>query len=228
MLPERPLLPGDLLRDPARRRRRGADERAAEGARGRLLPRGPGRQARCSPGATSPRRPRRAPRRPAPRCILVKPGEFEKLLAEQEPDTRGGRPGGRGHRRDPLHVAAPPASRRAPSSRTRTCTRTAPGVSEKLGELSDEDVLLGALPLFHSFGQTCTMNSAVCVGATVTMLPRFDPDKALEIIERDKVTHLPGRPDDVQRDAALRVGRRRGLLLAAHLHVGRRGDARPS
>jgi long-chain acyl-CoA synthetase len=55
-------------------------------------------------------------------------------------------------------------------------------------------VLLGALPLFHSFGQTCTMNSAVFVGATVTMLPRFDPDKALEIIERDKVTIFQGVP----------------------------------
>jgi long-chain acyl-CoA synthetase len=57
-----------------------------------------------------------------------------------------------------------------------------------------EDVLLGALPLFHSFGQTCTMNSAVSVGATVTMLPRFDPDKALQIIERDRVTIFQGVP----------------------------------
>ena len=55
-------------------------------------------------------------------------------------------------------------------------------------------MLLGALPLFHSFGQTCTMNSAVSVGATVTMLPRFDPDKALEIIERDRVTIFQGVP----------------------------------
>ena len=56
------------------------------------------------------------------------------------------------------------------------------------------EVLLGALPLFHSFGQTCTMNGAVCSGATVTMLPRFDPEKALEIIERDSVTVFQGVP----------------------------------
>ena len=55
-------------------------------------------------------------------------------------------------------------------------------------------MLLGALPLFHSFGQTCTMNGAVCSGATVTMLPRFDPEKALEIIERDRVTVFQGVP----------------------------------
>src|ERR671938_161118 len=60
--------------------------------------------------------------------------------------------------------------------------------------MSADDVLLGALPLFHSFGQTCTMNSAVSVGSMVTMLPRFDPEKALEIIERDKVTLFQGVP----------------------------------
>jgi long-chain acyl-CoA synthetase len=63
-----------------------------------------------------------------------------------------------------------------------------------LGEFSEKDVLLGALPLFHSFGQTCTMNSAVATGACVTMLPRFDPEKALEIIERDEVTVFQGVP----------------------------------
>ena len=80
--PERPVLPDRLLRRPARGRRRRADERAAQGARGEVLPRGLRRRSWCSPGTTSPRRPRRAPRRPAPRSILVKPGEFEKLLGD--------------------------------------------------------------------------------------------------------------------------------------------------
>ena len=48
-----------------------------------------------------------------------------------------------------------------------------------------EDVILGSLPLFHSFGQTCSLNAGVRAGATLSMLPRFDPVKALEIIERD-------------------------------------------
>jgi long-chain acyl-CoA synthetase len=72
----------------------------------------------------------------------------------------------------------------------RNCTATA----GKLAGFSERDVLLGALPLFHSFGQTCTMNSAVATGATVTMLPRFDPEKALEILERDRVTVFQGVP----------------------------------
>ena len=37
-------------------------------------------------------------------------------------------------------------------------------VARTLGELSSDDVALGALPLFHSFGQTCTMNAAVALG----------------------------------------------------------------
>ena len=53
-----------------------------------------------------------------------------------------------------------------------------------------DDVILGALPLFHSFGQTCVLNAGVRAGATLTLLPRFDPGKALEIIERDSVTRL--------------------------------------
>ena len=37
------------------------------------------------------------------------------------------------------------------------------------------DVVLGALPLFHSFGQTCGLNAAVTAGANLVLLPRFDP-----------------------------------------------------
>ena len=65
---ERPVLPGRLLRDPARRRRRRPDERAAQGPRGRVLPADSGRQApvrlaRLRRGGRA-----RAPRRRAPRC----------------------------------------------------------------------------------------------------------------------------------------------------------------
>ena len=63
-----------------------------------------------------------------------------------------------------------------------------------LGRFEPDDVLLGALPLFHTFGQTCTMNCAVATGATVTMLARFDPEKALEVLERDGVTVFQGVP----------------------------------
>ena len=59
---------------------------------------------------------------------------------------------------------------------------------------SEQDVIFGGLPLFHIFGQTACMNVAVAVGGEITLLPRFDPAKALEIIERDGVTIFMGVP----------------------------------
>ncbi|WP_104109079.1 long-chain fatty acid--CoA ligase [Arthrobacter sp. N199823] len=67
-------------------------------------------------------------------------------------------------------------------------------VSVSLFKSRDGDVIFGGLPFFHIFGQTCALNSAVMAGAAVTLLPRFDPVKALEIIQRDKVTIFEGVP----------------------------------
>ena len=53
---------------------------------------------------------------------------------------------------------------------------------------------MGCLPLFHSFGLTCALNVTIISGATPTLLPRFDPGTALEIIGRDKVTIFEGVP----------------------------------
>ncbi len=60
--------------------------------------------------------------------------------------------------------------------------------------ISDSDVVMGCLPLFHVFGLTCGLNAAVIAGAALTLVPRFDPAKALEVIERDKVTIFEGVP----------------------------------
>jgi long-chain acyl-CoA synthetase len=65
---------------------------------------------------------------------------------------------------------------------------------EKLLGVKEDEVGLAVLPLFHSFGQTCVMNSLLYGGATLTLLPRFEPLKALEIIQRDKVTYFAGVP----------------------------------
>jgi long-chain acyl-CoA synthetase len=57
-----------------------------------------------------------------------------------------------------------------------------------------DDVILGALPLFHSFGQTCGLNTAVKVGASLALIPRFLPGDVLELVERRKVTIFEGVP----------------------------------
>jgi long-chain acyl-CoA synthetase len=57
-----------------------------------------------------------------------------------------------------------------------------------------DDVVFGGLPLFHVFGQTCGLNAAVKAGSCLTLLPRFDATKTLEILQRDKVTIFQGVP----------------------------------
>ncbi|MBB3662972.1 long-chain acyl-CoA synthetase [Prauserella sediminis] len=60
--------------------------------------------------------------------------------------------------------------------------------------LVDHDVHLLTLPLFHSFGQTVQMNAGFGSGATLVLLPRFDPAEALGLMEREKVTFFAGVP----------------------------------
>ena len=54
--------------------------------------------------------------------------------------------------------------------------------------------IVALLPLFHVFGMTCTMNFALCVGAQIILLPRFDLIQLLTTIDRKRPTILPGVP----------------------------------
>jgi long-chain acyl-CoA synthetase len=65
---------------------------------------------------------------------------------------------------------------------------------ETLLEGSPDDVIMGCLPLFHVFGLTCSLNAGVLSGALLTLIPRFDGAKALDVIERDGVTVFEGVP----------------------------------
>jgi long-chain acyl-CoA synthetase len=67
-------------------------------------------------------------------------------------------------------------------------------ISRTTLQISAGDVVLGALPLFHTFGQTVAMNASVRVGAVLTLVAKFDPGEALATIERDGVTHFYGVP----------------------------------
>jgi len=63
-----------------------------------------------------------------------------------------------------------------------------------LFEVGPGDVIMGCLPLFHVFGLTCGLNVSVASAATLTLIPRFDPAKVLDIIQRDRVTIFEGVP----------------------------------
>ncbi|UXY25689.1 long-chain-fatty-acid--CoA ligase [Streptomyces sp. HUAS TT20] len=60
--------------------------------------------------------------------------------------------------------------------------------------ITSDDVVVGCLPLFHIFGQICTMSVAVRSGASLTLIPRFDPQAVLDAIARDRATVFEGVP----------------------------------
>jgi long-chain acyl-CoA synthetase len=72
--------------------------------------------------------------------------------------------------------------------------RNALTTADTLAENTADDVIMGCLPLFHVFGLTCGLNTAVLRGSLLTLIPRFDGSKALSVIERDAVTIFEGVP----------------------------------
>ena len=98
--------------------------------------------------------------------------------------------------------------------------------AETLIEITEEDVVMGCLPLFHVFGLTCGLNAVTLKGS----MPDADPPLRRRQGARGDQARpgdgLRGRPDDVRRDAA-RPGRRRGRhVQPAHLHLRRRRRCR--
>lgn len=61
-------------------------------------------------------------------------------------------------------------------------------------EIHRDDIALAALPLFHVFGQTVSMNSHWRIGATLVLQPRFDAAAAIALMAAERVTLFHGVP----------------------------------
>ena len=61
-------------------------------------------------------------------------------------------------------------------------------------QMLESDIIMGCLPLFHVFGLVVGLNAATVVGATLALIPRFDPTAAIEVIEKERVTIMQGVP----------------------------------
>ena len=57
-----------------------------------------------------------------------------------------------------------------------------------------DDIVMGCLPLFHTFGQSVSMNSTFRVGATLLLQPRFDAPAAIELMHLEGATLFFGVP----------------------------------
>ena len=125
-------------------------------------------------------------------CIIVAPGEFEQTVGAASPNTEVA------ERDDAdtaviLYTSGTTGTPKGAELTHQNLRRNAEA-SRDLFSAGAEAVTLGALPLFHSFGQTCSMNAIVLAGGILTLIPRFDPEKALNIIERDHVNIFMGVP----------------------------------
>ncbi len=68
------------------------------------------------------------------------------------------------------------------------------GIAARLTAMTRDTVALGALPLFHSFGQTVVQNAVLLQGGAIVLIPRFDPQIALAEMSRHRVTFFAGVP----------------------------------
>ncbi|QPQ56055.1 long-chain fatty acid--CoA ligase [Allosphingosinicella flava] len=58
----------------------------------------------------------------------------------------------------------------------------------------EADRIMGALPLFHIFANTCVLNRTIHKGGEIALVPRFDAGQVLATIARVKATSFPGVP----------------------------------
>jgi len=61
-------------------------------------------------------------------------------------------------------------------------------------ELTEKDVVLSPLPLFHSYGLNLSVLSVLAVGASEHIMEKFSPQQALDLLQTGKYSVLPGVP----------------------------------
>jgi long-chain acyl-CoA synthetase len=57
-----------------------------------------------------------------------------------------------------------------------------------------QERLVAILPFFHVFGMTVTMNWALFTGSTIILVPKFQVDEFLKLLQKSKPTIFPGVP----------------------------------
>jgi long-chain acyl-CoA synthetase len=122
----------------------------------------------------------------------LSPGEFERVLARTEPaaevvDRKGD---------DTAVILYTSGTTGTPKGAEFTHSNLQSNVEVVVRMLSvgSDDVILGALPLFDAFGQTCGLNTSISSGACLALVPRFEAGRVLETIERERVTVFEAVP----------------------------------
>jgi long-chain acyl-CoA synthetase len=124
--------------------------------------------------------------------IVVTPGEFEQQLgvadAVEDVTDRDDD--------DPAVIIYTSGTTGTPKGATLMHRNLSSGaeVARDLVDAGPETVAVATLPLFHVFGMNSVMNCAVQARGLLTLVPRFEPGKVLEVIQRDHATTFAGVP----------------------------------
>ncbi len=125
-------------------------------------------------------------------CILVKPGEFEQLLAAADAvaDVADRADD------DPAVIIYTSGTTGTPkgAALAHFNLRRGAEVGRELVDAGPDSVTVATLPLFHVFGMNSIMNVTIVARGLMTLIARFDPEKVLEVIERDGATTFGGVP----------------------------------
>ncbi len=127
------------------------------------------------------------------RVIDVRPGQFEEVIGslDAEPDIASR---AAGDTAIILYTSGTTGHPKGAELTHANLNRNAQVTATTLLDLRPTDVILGCLPFFHAFGQTCCLNAAVQAGSTITLMARFDPSRALDIVASQGVTVFEGVP----------------------------------
>ncbi len=125
-------------------------------------------------------------------CILIKPGEFEETVghavAVPEVADRA--------ESDPAVIIYTSGTTGTPKGATLTHGNLRAGaeVGRDLVDAGPDSVAVATLPLFHVFGMNSIMNTTFIARGLMTLVPRFEPTRVLEVIQRDRATIFGGVP----------------------------------
>jgi long-chain acyl-CoA synthetase len=128
----------------------------------------------------------------AARRLAVDDAELDRLLADQVPHDAV-------HAVDPddtaviLYTSGTTGRPKGAELTHANLVRNADAAVEIYG-FSADDVVLAALPLYHSYGQTCTLNGPFVVGARVVLTARFEAVRVARLVQEHAITVLLGVP----------------------------------
>jgi long-chain acyl-CoA synthetase len=70
--------------------------------------------------------------------------------------------------------------------------------TRRLYALAPGEAVLGVLPLYHSYGQTCVLNAALSAGSRVVLQSRFDAARAVKLIDAESIGIVAAVPTMIQ------------------------------